>query len=116
MNGKLEALTSNYPNGFNLRTLGKMARSKIVAYIAKLDCNEYFRNLMNLNEKSEEIKLDYLTIFSSHLHARFSSLFLEACHLSIFESILSKVETSRGFFRRSGQMKLFANEVFKIIE
>ncbi len=106
-------MTSNYPNGFNLRTLGRMARSKIVSYIHTLDCNEYFLNLMDLNGRSEEVKLDYLKIFSDHLYARVCSLFLEACPLSILESILSKVETSRGFFRRSGKMNLFAKRVFK---
>lgn len=113
-NFKLSTLNSYYPPCKGLTLAKELIRSKIINYMKNLKLNDYFKELLETENKKEVIKQQYYDIMKDKLHCRISSLFIEASPIAILDSLISKVETSRGFFRRSGKMKEFCQKVFRL--
>jgi hypothetical protein len=106
-------LTSYYPSGKNITTLESLAKYKILGYMKSLELNAEFKKIIKLDEERSRIKIKVMNYLRSGFHTRISAMFLEHSPLKLIDGLVNKVETSRGFFRRSGNMGDFRRKVYK---
>jgi len=110
---EVSALLSVYPSSNNIITLDTMTVKKILSYLKRIPLNEKFKSISKIADKRDEVLNHYLELFRCNLNSRITSMFIEHSPLSIIDGLIKKVETSRSFFRNSGRMADFRENVFK---